>query len=110
MTKEYVEKRLLEIGIPASYKGFDYITDAIMLLLNPKWDCNKITAIYHALASKNNTSPQNIEHCMRTTFKTARNEGNEITEKYLGKHLSNNKNTLFTLFRYLSLEKGGAVA
>ena len=107
MTRGYVEKKLLEIGMPASCKGFGYIVDAVMVLHNPEWKCDKMMAIYQTMASKNKTSSANVEHCMRTAFATSRNEGGENIEKYFGKYHMGNKNTLFTFFRMLSIEKGG---
>lgn len=110
MNRDYVEKRLLEIGIPASRKGFRYIADAIMLLLSPDWECDKITAIYHKLASIHKTSPCNVEHGIRGAFQAARNEYPEASDKYLGSYYTNNKNTLFHLIKQLSFEEGGAAA
>ena len=42
MTRGYVEKKLLEIGMPASCKGFGYIVDAVMVLHNPEWPYIKL--------------------------------------------------------------------
>ena len=104
MDKSYVEQRLIEIGLPVSEKGFEYITEAILTLNKPEWKNSKVTSVYYHVARVCDSSLASVERCIRHSFATARSVRNEKKEKYLGYDYIQNKSTLYRLAGLLSLE------
>ncbi len=91
---------LLEVGIPASVKGFTYIRDAIELFdSDPYYSSGKICALYADIAKKRCTSPSIVERAIRHAFETATSKGNrEMVKRYLDLVNTQNSNLLRTLY------------
>lgn len=109
MTRNFVEKKLLEIGVPAGIQGFMYIADAIMLMDKEKEEfCSngKITWLYDMVAKKNFTSGSCVERSIRFAFETARKDESrhDIVEHYIRFDQTHNKHSLFMLYTVLKNE------
>ena len=109
MTRNFVEKKFLEIGIPAGIQGFLYITDAMMLMDKDKEEfCSngKMTWLYYMIAKKNFTSGACVERSIRFAFETIRKDETRrsIAEHYIGLEKTQNKHSLFKLYMVLEDE------
>lgn len=61
---------LLSLNAPTSQRGFRYLRDGILLMMaDPDQQLTK--ALYPAIARKYDTSPANVEKCIRTTVRCA---------------------------------------
>ena len=105
--KNKIINALIELGMPASVKGFDYIIDAITILNDVDWGYeSKITALYYKVAKKNNTTTARVERCIRHAFSIVLMEGNEdAINKYLPKTKRTNGNLLKTLSFKIFMEE-----
>lgn len=101
--KRKVINALLDLGIPAGIKGFDYIVDAIDLMQDKEWRNGKITALYYKIGEQNNATVSRVERGMRTAFNAAlKNTDSETLKKYLGNQKPTNGNILHALYYKLS--------
>lgn len=98
---------LLEIGIPASVKGFTYIHDALELFdTDSYYSAGKICSLYADIAKKRGTTPSSVERAIRHAFETATTRGNrEMVEHYLDLVNTQNSNLLRTLHLRLKQEE-----
>ena len=66
-----------EVGIPAHIKGYQYLRDAIMLVIEEPEMLNSITKIlYPTIAKKNQTTPSRVERAIRHSIEVAWSRGN----------------------------------
>ncbi len=100
-SKEY-KKRLIEaevtniiheIGIPAHIKGYHYIRDAVILVINDLEVINAVTKqLYPTVAKKFNTSPTRVERAIRHAIEVAWIRGSEeLLSSIFGSCFSNTK-------------------
>lgn len=106
MNKSTVETVLMSIGMPASLKGFVYITDAVLLLDTPEWKGQKWTALYYKIAVLNNTTPSRVEKAIRNAFAITRSrpENYEMAAHYIGMTNCENSNSIMHLYKSICLE------
>ena len=65
-----------EIGVPAHIKGYQYLRDAIILVINDMEMLNSITKIlYPTIAKKHQTSPSRVERAIRHAIEVACSRG-----------------------------------
>lgn len=65
-----------EIGVPAHIKGYNYLRDAIMMVVQDMELLGAITKeLYPAIAKKNNTTPSRVERAIRHAIEVAWNRG-----------------------------------
>ena len=65
-----------EIGVPAHIKGYQYLRDAIILVINDMEMLNSITKIlYPTIAKKHQTSPSRVERPSAMRFEVAWSRG-----------------------------------
>ena len=65
-----------EIGVPAHIKGYQYLRDAIILVINDMEMLNSITKIlYPTIAKKHQTSPSRVERAIRHAIEVAWSRG-----------------------------------
>lgn len=96
---------LIEMGMPANTKGFQYIVDAMCLFEEEKWRYAKTTAIYCKLAEMHNTSFSCIERAIRYAFGVVLEKGYlENVEKYLTLQHTTNSNLLQVFYMRLTQE------
>ena len=94
---------LIEMGMPANVKGFQYITDAMVLFEEDRAWRLKLTALYYKIAEMNGTTPSRVERAIRHAFSIVLTSGYlEAVEKYLTLQKTTNGNLLATFFFRLS--------
>jgi len=75
-----------EMGVPAHVKGYHYLRDAILMVIN---DINLLGAVtkelYPAIAQKYHTTPSRVERAIRHAIELAWDRGNvEMMNKFFG--------------------------
>ncbi len=66
-----------EVGVPAHIKGYQYLRDAIMMVIEDQDMLNSITKIlYPTIAKKNQTTPSRVERAIRHAIEVAWSRGN----------------------------------
>jgi two-component system response regulator (stage 0 sporulation protein A) len=75
-----------EIGIPAHIKGYQYLRDAIMMIVAEVDLLGAVTKVlYPMIAEKYNTTPSRVERAIRHAIEVAWNRGNiEMINKLFG--------------------------
>lgn len=75
-----------EIGVPAHIKGYQYLRDAIMMIINEIEMLGAVTKIlYPQIAQKHSTTPSRVERAIRHAIEVAWNRGNmEMLNKLFG--------------------------
>ena len=82
-----------EIGVPAHIKGYQYLRDAIMMVVEDMELLGAITKeLYPAIAKKNNTTPSRVERAIRHAIEVAWNRGKiETIDKLFGYTVQHDK-------------------
>lgn len=97
---------LIEMGVTAGTKGFQYIVDAMVLFENEDVRSDRIMSVYEKIAVMHNTSKSGVERCMRHAFETALSYGNlKAAKKYLSTQKTTNGNLLHVLYWRLTQEE-----
>ena len=66
-----------EVGVPAHIKGYQYLRDAIMMVIQDSEMLNSITKIlYPTIAKRNQTTPSRVERAIRHAIEVAWSRGN----------------------------------
>lgn len=116
MKREQVEQVLLKIGMRAGLCGFDYITDAILIICSENKTYISMYNLYNIVARKNYTSWMAVERGIRYAFSYVRNhsENRDAVEHYIGYDFCTNADSIKKLYRVLRIEtangEGGAAA
>ena len=79
-----------EVGVPAHIKGYQYLREAIMMVVNDIDVINQITkSLYPKIALKFNTTPSRVERAIRHAIEVAWGRGQtEIVEGIFGYTIS----------------------
>lgn len=108
--EETMEERtiaaLIEMGIPANLKGFDYICDAMRIYAQDEsYVTSKRIALYERIAKKRGTTSSRVKRCIRSAFEKAVVYGNLASlNKYMtASQKPTNGNLLACLYRKLKL-------
>ena len=82
-----------EIGVPAHIKGYQYLRDAIMMVVEDMELLGAITKeLYPAIAKKNGTTPSRVERAIRHAIEVAWNRGKiETIDKLFGYTVQHDK-------------------
>ena len=82
-----------EIGVPAHIKGYQYLRDGIMMVVDNIEVINQITKqLYPDLAKKYKTTPSRVERAIRHAIEVAWSRGQvETVESIFGYTVSSNK-------------------
>ena len=98
-------KALIEMGMPANIKGFQYIVEAMELFEADEIWSTKLSILYLKLSKMYSTTPGAVERSIRHAFSIVLERGNlEAVETYLTLNSPTNGNLLNTFFLKLSLE------
>lgn len=91
--KEEVTGMLHQIGIPAHIKGYLYLRDAILMVVEDIDLLGSITKIlYPEIAARFNTTPSRVERAIRHAIEVAWARNNaEIIKKFFGHTISTDK-------------------
>ena len=69
-----------EVGVPAHIKGYQYLREAIMMVINDTDIINQITKqLYPEIANKYNTTPSRVERAIRHAIEVAWGRGEQGT-------------------------------
>ena len=79
-----------EVGVPAHIKGYQYLREAIMMVVNNIDIINQITKqLYPDIANKYNTTPSRVERAIRHAIEVAWGRGQaEVVENIFGYTIS----------------------
>lgn len=82
-----------EIGVPAHIKGYQYLRDAITLVVGRMEYLNAVTKeLYPSIAEMNNTTPSRVERAIRHAIEIAWNRGKlETIESIFGYTIQQDK-------------------
>ena len=73
-------KAIIDIGIPAHIKGYQYLRDSITLSVKDAEIINSVTKVlYPTIARKYETTPSRVERAIRHAIEVAWNRGNTDT-------------------------------
>ncbi|MBE6111906.1 MAG: sporulation transcription factor Spo0A [Peptococcaceae bacterium] len=77
---------LHDMGVPAHVKGYQYLRDAILMILNDQQLLTAITKdLYPKIAEKYNTTPSRVERAIRHAIELAWDRGNvDLMTEYFG--------------------------
>ena len=82
-----------EVGVPAHIKGYQYLRDAITMVVGDMDLLSAVTKeLYPAIAKKNNTTPSRVERAIRHAIEVAWNRGKiETINNLFGYTIHNEK-------------------
>lgn len=82
-----------EVGVPAHIKGYQYLRDGIMMVVENIDVLNQITKqLYPDLAKKHKTTPSRVERAIRHAIEVAWNRGQlDVVESIFGYTINANK-------------------
>lgn len=88
-----VTEILHEIGVPAHIKGYQYLREAILMVIGDMDVINAVTKIlYPDVAKKYNTTPSRVERAIRHAIEVAWDRGDlEVLQRFFGYTVSNSK-------------------
>ena len=90
---ERVANLFLSIGIPAHIKGYQYLREAVRMVIEDRDVINRITKeLYPGIAQRYGTSASKVERAMRHAIEVAWNRGRlDVTNQLLGVTLFNER-------------------
>ncbi len=88
-----VTNMIHEVGVPAHIKGYQYLREAIIMVVNDIDIINQITkSLYPQIATKYNTTPSRVERAIRHAIEVAWGRGQqEAVENIFGYTISASK-------------------
>lgn len=106
MNRTKIENVLIDMGVPTSIKGFNFIADAVEYIDGRKGDISVTKELYPAIAKKRSTTASRVERAIRHAFNIARSEKGDykIAEKYIGFMDCTNFNSLVMLHKRIKQE------
>ena len=103
--REKTVNALIEMGMPAGIKGFNYIVDIMCLFKEEEYRKCKTTALYEKVGKMNNTTASGVERAIRHAFGIVLSKGDlKAVEKYLTTQHPTNGNLLHVLYLKLVQE------
>lgn len=94
---QLVTEMIHQMGVPAHFKGYSYLRDAVLLVAEEQTALggNLTKVLYPRIASKYNTSPGGVEAAIRNAIVTAWENGNQdYISSLVGKVAISTKNRL----------------
>lgn len=106
MNRTKIENVLMNMGVPAGIKGFNFIADAVEYINGHKGDISVTKELYPAIAKKRSTTASRVERAIRHAFDIVRSEKGDykIAEKYIGFMDCTNFNSLVMLHKRIKQE------
>ena len=88
-----VTNMIHEIGVPAHIKGYQYLREAIMMVVNDIDIINQITKqLYPEIAQKYHTTPSRVERAIRHAIEVAWDRGDvDVLNSYFGYTIHNDR-------------------
>lgn len=83
--RKKIENALIELGVPANFRGFAYICDAMEIYAEDEsYVTSKKIVLYDKIAKKHDTTARGVERCIRYALSKAVTYGNlESLNKYM---------------------------
>lgn len=79
-TEDLVSYELRDFGVPIHIKGYQYILDSVVIVLNDPASLGKVTkAIYPPIAQRHDTTPSRVERSIRNAIDLTFARGNQIS-------------------------------
>lgn len=100
-----IEDVLIEMGIPASISGFDFIKESVLILdrdgMKVKW-----TGVYAEIGEKRGKTVPQVERAIRHAFEVARSVRGDYdaVNHYIGFSNTNNASSICLLYRTIKRE------
>lgn len=84
---------LLDVGVPANVRGFEYLHDAINFVLEGKASKGDMMGLYETVGDFNNEKPTRIERCIRTAIKNCikNSDNKKLCEIFGERNIRNEK-------------------
>ena len=74
---EEITRRLAELGVPPHFKGYQYLRDAISIVVQDMSMLNGVTKyLYPTIARRYGSSPQRVERAIRNAIEVTMTRGN----------------------------------
>jgi len=88
-----VTEILHEVGVPAHIKGYQYLREAILMVIGNMDTINSVTKVlYPGVAKKYGTTPSRVERAIRHAIEVAWDRGDiEVLQRFFGYTVSNIK-------------------
>lgn len=97
--KNRATNALIEMGMPADLKGFEYIVDMMVLYQDEEERYAGIVKNYCTIAEKRNSTASRIERAIRHALEVVLTTGNlEAVKKYLSFYRTTNGSQLHLLY------------
>lgn len=104
-----IYKLIRTLGATPKYNGYHFVAEAVQVALEAPEDPIKVTKdIYPILARRFKSSPQNIEHSIRTVVKVCWGSNRDVLENVAGCPLDfkpTNSDFIDILANYLTQQK-----
>ncbi|HEY8495684.1 MAG TPA: sporulation transcription factor Spo0A [Limnochordales bacterium] len=72
-----ITRRLAELGVPPHFKGYQYLRDAISIVVQDSTMLNGVTKyLYPTIARRHGSSPQRVERAIRNAIEVTMTRGN----------------------------------
>lgn len=112
MNRVRVESALLEMGMSMKPRGFDYISDAVVLMSESKGGRINMYFLYTLIAEKYGTTWTCVERGIRYAFDKVRGKEKhrDAVEHYIGTEDKTNTASLKMLYHALKVEQEGGAA
>lgn len=82
--KNKIKRLLLKLGVDPSLHGYDYLVDAIDICYQDKSYARQITKrLYPYVASKNNTTVDRAERCIRNAVEKVCNTASDLVDELI---------------------------
>lgn len=106
MNRTKIENVLIDMGVPAGIKGFNFIADAVEFIDGHKGDISVTKELYPSIAKKRSTTASRVERAIRHAFDITRNKKGDfkVVEKYIGFVDCTNFNSLVMLHKRIKQE------
>lgn len=106
MNRTKIENVLIDMGVPASIKGFNFIADAVEFIDGHKGDISVTKELYPSIAKKRSTTASRVERAIRHAFDIARSKKGDfkVVEKHIGFMDCTNFNSLVMLHKRIKQE------
>ena len=72
-----VAERLNRLGVPGHFKGYQYLLDAVLMVVYDRTLLHTVTKdLYPSIARRHNTSPERVERAIRNAVEVTMTRGN----------------------------------
>lgn len=110
LKKVDIEEKLMRIGVPAGYSGFEYIADYVLLYFNEKMTEEKMNVMYMTIAKLHNVSIYNVERNIRFVLNASREIAKESLMNYYFGTIKENRHSLQHFVKMIQIDIEHAIS